>query len=60
MRYHFGDRIRGKEAGTRTKKRKAKEGKMEGRGQLKETRIKRIIENREWKVKNVTEKKNEN
>lgn len=46
MRCHFGDGIRNEEAETRTRK-KEKEGT---------TRIKRTIENREWRVNNVTEK----
>lgn len=46
MRCHFGDGIRNEEAETRTRK-KEKGGT---------TRIKRTIENREWRVNNVTEK----
>lgn len=47
MRRHFGDGIRNEEAETRTRK-KEKWGEK--------TRIKRTLENREWRVKNVTEK----
>lgn len=46
MRCHFGDGIRNEEAETRTRK-KEKGGTR---------RIKRTIENREWRVNNVTEK----
>lgn len=38
--------------------RRGKQKKENGGAELKETRIKGTIENREWRVKKVTEKKN--
>lgn len=56
MRYHFGDGVKRQGQEQRRGKQKKENGAGE---QLKETRIKSTIENQEWRVKNVTEKKNE-